>query len=853
MISKSVFALFASAISVVLVCDANAAAVVSRKQSAIQTGTTVRARTEATGIYDQNCHDAYYGCMDQFCIIDNSNGGSCMCSDLNEELEKQFAAIQDTLIEAERIRTEEVERVKAGAQADIIFNGSRRYDKDGNVIYDFSGEKTKEQQRESLLSLWDNASFDFDEVVFENDVENIADKTGNDLFVAADELCRKQMPASCNKDINFLHQLYARQITSDCKAFENSISQNKARADAELAGANADVRTALKESFAEANKYDLGQCMVEFRKCMQTEDACGSGWINCVSTIASENMQNNSAKKRVKSRVSTVDVYEITPSTMEMLNAKRNICENVLNQCVAVRNDVWPAFLREVAPTLKAAELNAESQFRQSCLTDISNCIQTACRDDIAGKGVATMDSCLSRPDMARSFCKVELEPCERMEPLIWGYVKDKLAAMRVDACTKEVKDCFTDETRCGADFSNCIGMDYSYIHDICPLDKLVVCKANRSDFSMADIDSMLMGLYLNVDNAALNTCQNLVNSKMMEICGSTTDCNKFASDDTMGTGSLRSVKDGDKYRVTGMISFGSLNIGDSSGMTKDGGKKLDVGKIGVQDYLAKVREYNSAVPNADEIIFSIEEELNNVAGNINRTIWMIEQDPEIQYCVSGRNLEQITGVAGARTTARFPHLLDQVKIQIALSALRKAQDNYNEKFNAYVADATKNASADLAQYMCQMMPVSGGAPIDSNVSADVSLAPPYAISYEVGSGLDANVLARGGRGSAETGGTARMTTEQTNTKFSQAVASVLTLGLSTLNNGGRVTQELPSGTRELWASFNRETRVCHFCTSTVTKSCKNTGSRGFLGLWDSRGVECTESEPVEKCEDIQM
>ena len=853
MISKSVFALFASAISVVLVCDANAAAVVARKQSAIQTGTTVRARTEATGIYDQDCHDAYYGCMDQFCILDNTNGGSCTCSDLNAELEQQFAAIQDTLTEAERIRTEEVERVKAGAQADIIFNGSRRYDANGNVIYDYSGEKTKEQQRASLLSLWDNASFDFDEVVFENDVENIADKTGNDLFVAADELCRKQMPASCSKDINFLHQLYARQITSDCKAFENSISQNKARADAELANANADVRTALKESFAEANKYDLGQCMVEFRKCMQTEDACGTDWINCVSTVASENMQNNSAKAKVKSRVATVDVYEITPSTMEMLSAKRNICENVLNQCVAVRDQVWPAFLREVAPTLKFAELKAESLYRQSCLNNISNCIQTACRDDIAGKGVATMDACLSRPDMARSFCKVELEPCERMEPLMWGYVKDKLAAMRVDACTQEVKDCFTDETRCGADFSNCIGMDYDYIHNICPLDKLVVCKANKSDFSMADIDSMLMGLYLNIDNAALNICQNVVNSKMMEICGSTTDCNKFASNDTIGTGSLRSVKDGDKYHITGMISFGSIKIGDSAGTMMDDGKKLGVGKIGVQDYLAKVRENNSAVPNADEIIFTIEEELNNVAGTINRTIELIEQDPQIQYCTTGRNLEQITGVSGAQTTARFPNLLNQVKMQIASAALRKAQDNYNEKFNAYVADATKNASADLAQYMCQMMPVSGGAPIDSNVSADVSLAAPYAISYEVGTGLDVNMLARGGRDSVETSGTTRMTTEQTNTKFSQAVASILTLGLSTFNNSGRVIQELPSGTRELWASFNRETRVCHFCTSTVTKNCKNTGSRGFLGLWDSRGVECTESDPVEKCEDIQM
>ena len=47
---------------------------VAKKQSAIQNGTNVRARVVATGIYSAECYDAYYGCMDQFCISDNVNG-----------------------------------------------------------------------------------------------------------------------------------------------------------------------------------------------------------------------------------------------------------------------------------------------------------------------------------------------------------------------------------------------------------------------------------------------------------------------------------------------------------------------------------------------------------------------------------------------------------------------------------------------------------------------------------------------------------------------------------------------------------------------------------------------------------
>lgn len=807
----------------------------TKRQSAIQQGTTVRTKVEATGLYDQACYDAYFGCMDQFCITDNASGGACNCSDNIAEYDKELAAIQDILSEANRLRTEEIERVKAGADADIIFTGERRYDEDGNILAEgqLSEAEEKAQKRADLLALFNTSIYeDSSELESQSAVSNMADMSGAELYNAANELCLAQVPDSCAGDIGFLQQLYSRQITSDCLGYKNSLAQQRTNAENELAAAESEVRTALQESFDSANKYDLGQCMVEFKKCMQTDDACGEDWENCVMTIASENMQNNTATSTAGTTVETVDTYDITASTMEMLSAKRPICENVLDQCVAVRDQVWPNFLREAAPTIKVAESIVESKFRQSCLTNISECIQTACRDDIAGKGIATMDACLSRPEMARSFCKVEIDPCERMEPLIWGYVEDKLAAMRVDACTQEVKDCFTADTRCGPNFENCIGMDYDYIHDICPIDSLVVCKANNPNFSMDDLDDMLMGLYLNIDNAMMEQCQNIVDQKMAEVCGSTSDCNRFAADDTIGTGSLRSQKDGTTYRVTGMISFGSIKMGDSDGETIDDGEggtiKLGPGEIGVSEYIAKIRESNAGVENAEGIISAIEEELNNIAGTINRTIDMIAEDPEIQYCVNGRDLSQITGEKNASTTGRFPNLLNQVKMQIAISALRQAQDNYNTKLNYEIAEATKNASTDLAQYMCQKIAENGGAG-GGDINASTPLTPPYAISYDVGSGLTTEDLAKGGAGVLQADGVSF-----TNSGY---------LGGSSMNGGGM--------TKTVRAIFSRDTRTCHICTQTVTQDCKTTGSSSWFH--NNRNTSCTTNASEEVCEDIVM
>ena len=818
----------------VVTADSFAAA---KKTSALQMGTKVRDRVKPAGVYNEDCYNQYYGCMDQFCIGDNENGGTCQCSDDAAKYETQLEEIKKIVQDAERISTEEVERVQAGANADIIFNGGKRiYDSEGEVVAEVAEKKTEIPQI-SLTSFFDDEEEDIE-------YDDFADKSGKALYSAANELCRNQMPDSCSKDLTILTQMYSRQIASDCKGLENSITQKRQEADSLLAKAKAAVRGALKDSLEEANKYDRGTCMVEYKKCMRSEDACGSNWENCVFTVAGENMQNNAATSVAGTKVETINTYDITASTMEILESKRYICEKVLDQCVAVRQYVWNDFLREAAPTIRLAEQNVESEKRQSCLTDISNCIQKACKDDIVGKGVETMDACLARPDMARSFCKIQIDPCERMEPQIWDYVKSKLAAMRVDACTAEVKECFTSEDRCGPDFINCIGMDFEYIHDICPIDKLVVCKQTNPDFAMSDLDEMLMGLYLNIDNKALENCQNLAEQKMVELCGSDTDCNSFAADETIGTGSLRSQKDGTTYRVTGMISFGSIKMGDALGTVTDGDKVLAPGEIGVADYIAQVKKNNKSVPNADAIISSIEEELNNIAGTINRTISLIESDQQIQYCINGRDLSQING-KGAKnnmTTARFPKLLSQYRTMIGMAALRKAQDNYNKKLNEQIANATKEASVDLAQYMCQMIPSGGGAGLDTQTQTPLNV--PYAISYDVGSGLDLKALTSGGKSSTSVGSS--IDASRSSKGGFGAVVPFVAAGAG-WNNTTKI--KIDGGTKEVTSSFSRETRTCHVCTTISVENCKQLKVKGKK----VKKKGCTTEVTGPECEDIQM
>ena len=834
------FGLFFGALIVLVGAADSFAATKAKKQSALQAGTKVRAKVEAKGVYDEECYEKYYGCMDQFCIADNENGGTCTCSDEAAKYDEQLESVKKILAEAERISTEEVERIQAGAKADIIFNdGKRIYNADGSVV---GLDDTKQATLPSASSIFDQGDEDEE---FEWEDIDLSDKVGRGLYIAAHDLCKAQMPESCSKDMTLLTQMYSRQIVSDCKGLANSVAQKKQEAEAALAKVKSAVRGALKDRLDETDQYGRGECMVQYKKCMMGADACGADWSNCVFTIASENMQNNEASSVAGTKVGKVNVYDITASTMEILESKRFVCESVLDKCVSVRQYVWNDFLREAAPTIRLAETNVESQKRQSCLTDISNCIQKACKDDIAGKGTATMDACLARPDMARSFCKIQIEPCERMEPQIWDYVESKLAAMRVDACTQEVKDCFTSEDRCGPDFVNCIGMDFDYIHDICPIDKLVVCKQANPNFKMSDLDDMLMGLYLNVDNKALDNCQKLAEQKMVELCGSTTDCNAFAADEYIGTNSLKSQKNGSVYRVTGMISFGSIEMGDAAqiGNTASKNSLLKPGEISVSKYVSKLKQNysgNKNISDADGIISSIQEELNNIEGTINRTISLIESDQQIQYCINGRDLSQINGkgTSNNSTVARFPNLLNQYRVAIAMSALRKAQDNYNKKLSELIANATKDASLDVAQYMCQMIPTGGGAGLDDGIQTPLN--EPYAIAYDVGTGLDLKTLTSGGKYTSNIGG---VTTSGGADGYN---LGMVVPGLKISTKAGNMS--LDGAKKEVSAVFNRTNRICHVCTSVSAENCNKLVVRGTKIKKDNCNVDVKEN-----CEDIQM
>ncbi len=679
------------------------------KQSVIGTGTKVAAAA-VNPVSGSECGVKFNGCMDSFCMLDNISGGRCICSNKKSELDEILTEIERLDAQSYRLATIGVDQLQMGEHADqAVANVNKA-----------TGATRDVQTRGKLdLSLWDTQTDSGDGADFST--SGLIDKTGAELYNSAVEVCAARMP-ECATNIDSLKLIYNQYIKSDCTAYENALKKQKADADKKMATAQSAMRTAALDKIHQANKYDLGQCTIEFTECMKTTAECGADFSKCATMSAldsTNSMEKSTAKPKIHGIKTGVAVIEIQATTYDALFAKKPLCDTILKSCDAVADKVWDAFLRANAPQIKNAELIAENTMRQECIGRISDCFAKGCKDNIDPKDPdGSYDMCLTRPETMLSVCKVPLNSCGvdasnvelAVASPIWNFVVDRLASMRVDSCTKQVKECLTGEGNCGENYANCVGLDTDTIVRMCPYDKLVGCQERYRDIDIHgdevydELATMVRGLMINIDNEMLTHCQKALDESMLRVCGATDNCDAvvFGGNADLGAGSL-------DYGICniyanddgGLVLDEAVCRADASMVTDGelGYKGTPVPMVGMisgqiywgmiehddKGHLTDAQTFLDMIAD-DEVKMSekqqqrISKEINALQHNVDSAITMVESDTTVQYCMTGRSVPGAKLFEGQ--TPRFPELTKSVRKLIASHALKTAKDNYGKKYD---------------------------------------------------------------------------------------------------------------------------------------------------------------------------
>ncbi len=405
-----------------------------------------------------DCREAYRACMDEFCLLDESEGYRCACSsniNASKSLIKEVQQIQE---EADKLYTEGVEREQLGAKAAIIFGES---------------DAAKKSSRASGLSFaeWLNSGSGDGSLDADEDI-------GDGLYSMAAEYCQAELDA-CGDKAEMEEMLYSRQVIADCKAFTVYLDDQKRNALANKRMAESAVRQARLEMFDTTNKYNAGECLIAFRACVADKGGCGTNFENCLDK--------------------------------DLLTRRSKACENVLDQCMAVRKLVQQDWEEESESILAEAEKYADKYRRQTCLAQIQVCLEDGC-------STSTNSACLTDVRVAAGVCPI-IDECNEMIPGIKSVINDKLGYLRLQFCQNDVDACLRD--KCGQNFTapECLGKNTSEIVAMCPQDMFPSCK-NETQY-----DVIVSAALLQMDYQMMQGCMNHFSEQLGKTCGTDMAC----------------------------------------------------------------------------------------------------------------------------------------------------------------------------------------------------------------------------------------------------------------------------------------------------------------------------------------
>ncbi|MFQ6703519.1 MAG: hypothetical protein ACLRFP_00325 [Alphaproteobacteria bacterium] len=449
---------------------ANKNTTVTTTSNTVQTNNeTVQTQTESVDVAEepettssetpQNCRDAYRQCMDEFCLLDESQGERCACSDNINSAKDKINAVLAIQEEADKLYTEGVEREQLGAKARLVFE-----------------ENVGNKKISSINFLtW----LVGDEEEFEDEEDIGEDLTlGDDLYKMASKYCQVKLDA-CGDSAEMESMLYSRMIIQDCKNYDSYLKEQKANAESNKRIAESAVRKARLEMLSTTNKYNRGECLLAYRSCIADKGGCGTNFENCLDA--------------------------------NLLKRRSNACENILDQCMAVRKDVEKDWAAESKNVLAEANKYADKNYRATCLAKIQNCLEESC-------STATKSECLNDVNVAAGICPIITE-CDAKIPGLQSVVNDKLGYLKTKFCENDVDKCLQD--KCGVDFTKaeCVGKKPYEIVALCPQDMFPSCKG------ATQYNIIVQSALLQMDYQMLTGCVNYFGEQLSKVCGTDMAC----------------------------------------------------------------------------------------------------------------------------------------------------------------------------------------------------------------------------------------------------------------------------------------------------------------------------------------
>ena len=453
--------------------------VVSRAGTATVTNTTSAVSGTRTGAEYEQCKNAYFACMDQFCTLKNDDYRRCSCNDRVFDLAAQREVLENANVQLTEF-TEGLETVGMTAQQVIAMNSASEgenaltADKSASkallqaIMNSIRGEDTNVIGKYSDLNSI-NISFDTANAFGMTDTgQAIAAYDGQALYSAVYPQCRQAVRDTCN-DASLQRAItaYLMAVEQDCNIVQSAIDATRSQLKSAIREGGAMLDLARIENYQKHNSSDLTTCINEIEAAILSEEVCGANYHKCLDNgkyidvttgkpIAGvTDFYKLGDMLKFASGVQTVDqkLSKLTANKQFVTNFESRVkmfAQPAMDKCVDLADVAWSNYLDKALIDIHYAQKAKVDEIKRGCFDFVSSCyvrgdksITDAMQSLTSGNEIVVVPE---QVVLNNKMCSDYVESCNGMfgtTNIIADYINSQTKTDLLASCRAVVQQCF--------------------------------------------------------------------------------------------------------------------------------------------------------------------------------------------------------------------------------------------------------------------------------------------------------------------------------------------------------------------------------------------------------------------------
>ncbi|MBR3510833.1 MAG: hypothetical protein IKN73_02120 [Alphaproteobacteria bacterium] len=406
----------------------------------IKTQNSKKARATATtktfGTSYNDCRDAYFSCMDQFCATQNETYRRCVCSSKLKNIQEKEQKLSNTANSLKDFQDFNIDAIsKTAAEVTAMSSaseGEQAIKKDtsdsantlSNISSVLNTTKQKSLSTQGTLDIGGNMKsvWGTTDLIGGSDIANM---TGESLYNAVHTQCAEMVTENCtSSNLTMVASAYGMYIENDCTLLEASIKSKTTEANAAIRTTRHNMQDARYDNYNAHNSLSLNDCISKVRQDITSNTACGTNYIHCLdvtgkylNSTTGEPIYSNEFFQ-ISNQISlSGDVLNNNANKLfiDALDKKRPFAKTTLELCEDNSDYVWKEFLQQALVEIYQGQLSRVQSVKAECLQVVNECYDEQTGQLKEFSNDSDKISLGLTLEVAEDMCKEKLTACSNL------------------------------------------------------------------------------------------------------------------------------------------------------------------------------------------------------------------------------------------------------------------------------------------------------------------------------------------------------------------------------------------------------------------------------------------------------